>query len=147
MSPVWGVKSFFVVLLGWICLAPGMGGAQIYNPYYSPNPCTSTYPNGYGYGYGGYGYGGVQYYNYNAPYSHIYYSPTYSVQPRGSYSVPYYYGGYSYGPSHGPKPSKPSGGFHGYVPPSSQRGEVPAGTVGWIPAPVSERSRKVQNGE
>ncbi|MCA9441510.1 MAG: hypothetical protein KC964_11935 [Candidatus Omnitrophica bacterium] len=134
--------------LTWAALQPSDSLAQIYNPYYS-TPYGGGYASGYGYGYGGYG--GVNYYNYNAPYSHIYYSPTYQVQPRGYYTVPYYYGGYYLdGGGHhgggGHKPSHGGGGYKGYSS-SSSRGEVPAGTVGWIPAPVSPRSQKVQSGK
>ncbi len=140
------VKPFEIilpVLVGALFLLASDASAQIYNPYYG-NPYAYNYARGYGGGYGG-----VQYYNYNAPYSHIYYSPTYSVQPRGYYSTPYYYGGYSGYSYSGQRPSKPSGGH--FRPSntrnqSSVRGEVPAGTVGWIPAPVSARSQKVQSG-
>jgi len=132
-------KLIFLGCVGILTAFPMDGFSQIYNPYYV-NPYSTAY---YG---GGYGYGGYNYYNYNAPYSHIYYSPTYSVQPRGYYSIPYY-GGYYGRPSHGHKPSKPSGGH--YYPSTSRsvEGEVPPGTVGWIPAPVSPRSQRVQSGK
>jgi len=141
-------RKFFVLPalgLALICFLSGEGQTQIYNPYYS-TPYGGGYAGGYGYGYGGYG--GVHYYNYSAPYSHIYYSPTYNVRPRGYYTVPYYSGGYYLNGGHHGKPHKPS---HGKAPiggfSSSSRGEVPEGTVGWIPAPVSGRSQKVQSGK
>lgn len=130
------------VLLAGTVLASGDAFAQWYNPYVT-NPYAPGYYNGYGYG----GYSGVQYYNYNAPYSHVYYSPSYNVQPRGYYTIPYSYsygggGYYGGGGHHGNKPSKPYVGGYNYS--SKDRGEVPAGTVGWIPAPVSPRMQKLQ---